>query len=64
MNIELKKLKENTLNLIKSFEESRHRVEEMYKHNVILVKIIQKHIPHKTVTELIDEYKRSTGVNI
>lgn len=60
MNTELEKLKENTLKLIENFEEARHQVLEMYKHNAMLVKIIQRYIPHKTITELIDEYKRDT----
>ena len=64
MATELEKLKENTLKLIESFEVARHQVTEIYKHNVLLVKIIKKHIPHKSIEELIDEYKRSTGHSI
>lgn len=64
MNIELEQLEHNTLMLIEKFEEARHQVEEMYKHSVVLVKIIRKYIPHKSITELIDEHERSTGNNI
>lgn len=59
MKTELEKLKENTFKLIDCFEVARHQVIEIYKHNAMLVKIIRKYIPHKTITELIDEYRNT-----
>lgn len=61
MATELEKLKDNTLRLIEEFEMACVRTIKIYEHNAMLVKIIRKYIPHKTITELIDEYKRDTG---